>query len=103
VVEAAPNDPQILCDELLGSLIPDGAPSDDVALLALRMIPMSERFDVEFVPEPEALVPMRALLRAGCGTRKPERMSLPRSSLHAERRPPTRSSIPARAVAARSS
>jgi anti-sigma regulatory factor (Ser/Thr protein kinase) len=63
VVEAAPNDPQILCDELLGSLIPDDAPSDDVALLALRMIPMSERFDVEFVPEPEALVAMRALLR----------------------------------------
>jgi PAS domain S-box-containing protein len=62
-VYAAPNDPQMLCDELLGSLIPDGAPSDDVALLALRMMPMSERFDVEFVPEPEALVAMRALLR----------------------------------------
>jgi anti-sigma regulatory factor (Ser/Thr protein kinase) len=63
LVHAAPNDPQVLCDELLRSLIPEGAPSDDVALLALRTIPMSERFDVEFVPEPDALVAMRALLR----------------------------------------
>ncbi|MDQ4024232.1 MAG: ATP-binding protein, partial [Actinomycetota bacterium] len=62
-VHAAPNDPQMLCDELLDSLIPDGAPSDDVAVLALRMIPMSDRFDVELFPEPEALVAMRALLR----------------------------------------
>jgi len=52
-----------LCDRLLGSLVPDGAPTDDVALLALRMIPMSERLDAEFATDPEALAPMRALLR----------------------------------------
>jgi anti-sigma regulatory factor (Ser/Thr protein kinase) len=63
LVHTAANDPQTLCDELLRSLIPEGAPSDDVALLALRTIPMSERFDVEFAPEPDALVAMRALLR----------------------------------------
>jgi len=39
-----------------------GAP-DDVALLALRTIPMADRFRVELPTEPEALASMRALLR----------------------------------------
>jgi PAS domain S-box-containing protein len=63
LVHGAPNDPEALCDELLQALIPDRAPSDDVALLALRTIPMSARIDVEFAPEPESLAAMRVLLR----------------------------------------
>ena len=63
MVRDAPREPDALCDALLQALLPDGAPSDDVALLALRTIPMSDRFDVEFAPEPEALAAMRALLR----------------------------------------
>jgi PAS domain S-box-containing protein len=63
LVHGAPNDPEALCDQLLEALIPDGAPSDDVALLALRTLPMSGRFDVEFAAEPESLVAMRVLLR----------------------------------------
>jgi PAS domain S-box-containing protein len=63
LVGDAPDDPEALCDRLLASLIPDGAPSDDVALLALRLIPMSDRFEVEFATEPETLAPMRTLLR----------------------------------------
>jgi len=63
LVHGADNGAEALCDRLLGSLVPDGAPADDVALLALRMIPMSERLDAEFATDPEALAPMRALLR----------------------------------------
>jgi anti-sigma regulatory factor (Ser/Thr protein kinase) len=63
LVYGADNGPEALCDRLLGSLVPDGAPADDVALLALRMIPMSERLDAEFATDPEALAAMRALLR----------------------------------------
>ena len=63
LVQGAPDDSEALCDQLLQSLVPDGAPSDDVALLALRTIPMSDRFEVTFAPEPESLVDMRSLLR----------------------------------------
>ena len=59
LVQGAPGDSEALCDLLLQSLVPDGAPSDDVALLALRTIPMSDHFDVTFAPEPESLVDMR--------------------------------------------
>ena len=63
LVHRAPKEPDALCDALLQSLLPGGAPSDDVALLALRTIPMSDRFHVELASEPEALASMRALLR----------------------------------------
>jgi PAS domain S-box-containing protein len=63
LVRAAPKAPDALCDELLRSLVADGAPSDDVALLALRTLPLSNRLQAEFAPEPEALASLRALLR----------------------------------------
>jgi PAS domain S-box-containing protein len=63
LVHSAPDDSEALCDQLLESLVPDGAPSDDVALLALRTIPMSDHFEVTFTPEPESLADMRSLLR----------------------------------------
>ena len=42
---------------------PAGGAPDDVALLALRNMPMARRFRVEFPAAPEALASMRALLR----------------------------------------
>jgi anti-sigma regulatory factor (Ser/Thr protein kinase) len=56
-------DPQQLCDRLLSELVPDGGAPDDVALLALRTVPMADRFRVELPTEPEALASMRAVLR----------------------------------------
>jgi anti-sigma regulatory factor (Ser/Thr protein kinase) len=59
----ATNDPQRLCDLLLSQLVPEVGAPDDVALLTLRTIPMTERFRIELPTEPEALATMRAVLR----------------------------------------
>jgi PAS domain S-box-containing protein len=63
VVRYAPTDPEELCDHVLLSLVPGGGAPDDVALLALRSLPMVDRFDVDFPTAPESLASMRALLR----------------------------------------
>jgi serine phosphatase RsbU (regulator of sigma subunit)/anti-sigma regulatory factor (Ser/Thr protein kinase) len=63
VVRGASNDPQQLCDLLLERLVPEVGAPDDVALLTLRTMPIAERFSVELPTEPEALAPMRAVLR----------------------------------------
>ena len=59
----APDDPERLCDHLLRTLIPATGATDDVAILALRNLPVTDRFTVSFPAEPEALAPMRAMLR----------------------------------------
>jgi PAS domain S-box-containing protein len=55
--------PDELCDHVVRRLVPRGATSDDVAVLALRNTPVSERFNVELPSEPESLASMRSLLR----------------------------------------
>jgi PAS domain S-box-containing protein len=62
-VRRAPEDPEALCDYLLGRLVPERGAPDDVALLTLRSVPLGDRFSFEFPNDPEALASMRALLR----------------------------------------
>ena len=62
-VREGPEDPDALCDHLLATLVPAGGAMDDVALLALRNLPVPDRFSAEFPAEPESLAPMRSLLR----------------------------------------
>jgi anti-sigma regulatory factor (Ser/Thr protein kinase) len=62
-VRDAPTDPQELSDTVLRELVPDAGATDDVALLALRTMPLTDRFEIELPAEPEALASMRALLR----------------------------------------
>ncbi|MBD0282575.1 MAG: SpoIIE family protein phosphatase [Thermoleophilaceae bacterium] len=62
-VRSAPGDPEALCEHLLGTLVPERGAPDDVALLSLRNVPMSDRFRVGLPTTPEALASMRALLR----------------------------------------
>jgi PAS domain S-box-containing protein len=62
-VRDAPIEPEELCDHVLRELVPDSGTPDDVALLTLRTIPMTNRFRVEFPATPEALASMRAVLR----------------------------------------
>ena len=62
-VKEAPSAPEELCDHVLHALVPHGGTPDDVALLTLRTIPMTDRFRVEFAAAPEALASMRAVLR----------------------------------------
>jgi PAS domain S-box-containing protein len=63
LVRDAPQSPEALCDDLLRALVADGAPADDVALLALRTLPVSDRLHVEFASEPDSLASLRAVLR----------------------------------------
>jgi anti-sigma regulatory factor (Ser/Thr protein kinase) len=62
-VDGLGSDPEALCDHLLATLVPDGGASDDVALLAVRNVPMTGRIESRFDPIPEALSSMRGLLR----------------------------------------
>lgn len=55
------------CDHVLESLVPTGAMADDVALLALHMPQLSNRFQLELPPEPRQLASMRAMLRRWLG------------------------------------
>jgi serine phosphatase RsbU (regulator of sigma subunit)/anti-sigma regulatory factor (Ser/Thr protein kinase) len=62
-VREVPDDPQALCDHLLETLVPPVGAQDDVALLALRNLPVPDRFTLEFPTEPETLAAIRSLLR----------------------------------------
>ncbi|HEU0023057.1 MAG TPA: SpoIIE family protein phosphatase [Thermoleophilaceae bacterium] len=63
VIDGVGPDPEALCDHLLARLVPGGGAADDVALLALRNVPMTDRIHSEFAAAPEALSSMRGLLR----------------------------------------
>jgi PAS domain S-box-containing protein len=63
VAAEAAGDPGTLCDHVVRRLVPTGATSDDVAILALRNTPVSDRFNVELPSEPESLAALRSLLR----------------------------------------
>jgi PAS domain S-box-containing protein len=62
-VRDAPEDAEELCNHLVQALVPEGGAQDDVALLALRNVPMGDRFSAEFPTDPHALASMRSLLR----------------------------------------
>jgi PAS domain S-box-containing protein len=62
-VRRAPIDSEQLLDHVLSELVPATGTPDDVALLTLRSIPMTDRFRVDFPAEPEALASMRGVLR----------------------------------------
>jgi len=59
----ADDGPERLCDGLVRGLVPAGAASDDVALLALHSPPLGDRFSLQLPAEAVRLASMRALLR----------------------------------------
>ena len=62
-VEAAPEDPEVLCDALLVDMLGHEEPRDDVALLVLSVEPLpAEGFTLELPAEPEALSSARKAL-----------------------------------------
>jgi serine phosphatase RsbU (regulator of sigma subunit)/anti-sigma regulatory factor (Ser/Thr protein kinase) len=63
VLRNAPIELEHLCDHVLRELVPAGGAPDDVALLTLRAVPMTDRFRVELPASPESLSSMRSLLR----------------------------------------
>jgi serine phosphatase RsbU (regulator of sigma subunit)/anti-sigma regulatory factor (Ser/Thr protein kinase) len=59
-----PADPASLCDRLLRALVGDEPPSDDVALLAARVVAVpDERLELELPCRPSTLAPLRRTLR----------------------------------------
>jgi PAS domain S-box-containing protein len=62
-VRGAPTEPDAFCDHVLDQLVPRNGTPDDVALLTLRSIPMTDSFELDFPATPEALASMRAMLR----------------------------------------
>jgi anti-sigma regulatory factor (Ser/Thr protein kinase) len=59
----AGDDVERLCQSLLARLVPEGATTDDVALLAIHTLPLGDRFLLELPSDPSRLAGMRALLR----------------------------------------
>ena len=55
--------PEHMLDEVLEALVPEGAASDDIALLALHCPVLSERLRLELPGDPAELAAMRLLLR----------------------------------------
>ena len=55
--------PERLCDGLVRRLVPAGAASDDVAVLALHSPPLGDRFRLQLPADAARLASMRALLR----------------------------------------
>jgi anti-sigma regulatory factor (Ser/Thr protein kinase) len=66
-IREVPDDSHGLLDHLLATLVPPGGAADDVALLTLRSLPVSDHFSVEFPAEPESLASIRSMLRRWLG------------------------------------
>ncbi len=62
-LQGADGAPDRLLDDVLETLVPEGAASDDIALLALHSPKLSERFRLELPGDPAELAAMRSLLR----------------------------------------
>nr|MBA3328700.1 SpoIIE family protein phosphatase [Solirubrobacterales bacterium] len=60
---AGPLEPDALCERVLTAALPSGPTSDDVALLTLCHVPLSQRLELDLPGEPGSLRDLRALLR----------------------------------------
>jgi serine phosphatase RsbU (regulator of sigma subunit)/anti-sigma regulatory factor (Ser/Thr protein kinase) len=62
-VQGAPAEPEMLCDRVL-EMLANGAPGDDVALLAVRALPQEiDPLDLTLPADPSTLAPLRVTLR----------------------------------------
>ena len=63
VVESAPAEPEAVCEHVRAALLGDAAPRDDVAFVAIRMIPLGEeRIQLTLPAEPKTLVAARSIV-----------------------------------------
>jgi anti-sigma regulatory factor (Ser/Thr protein kinase) len=62
-VVSGPNEPELLCEHIIGRMLEHRAPTDDIAVLALHTVPLSsERLHLRLPTEPKALVSLRRTL-----------------------------------------
>ncbi|MGH2837192.1 MAG: SpoIIE family protein phosphatase [Thermoleophilaceae bacterium] len=63
VVEDGPADPEALCDHVRAALLGEDPPRDDVAFVAIRMIPLTEKeLKLTMPAEPKTLVAARSIV-----------------------------------------
>ena len=63
VVEAGPAEPEALCEHVRSALLGDEPPRDDVAFIAVRLIPLaSEHLKLTMPAEPKTLVAARSIV-----------------------------------------
>ncbi len=63
VVEAGPADPEALCEHVRSALLGDEPPRDDVAFIAVRLIPLKgEHLKLTMPAEPKTLVAARSIV-----------------------------------------
>lgn len=62
VIRDGPEDLEHICDAVIHTLLPDGPHADDVALLMVRALPLSDELSAEFPAEVESIPVMRRLL-----------------------------------------
>ncbi len=63
VVATGPAEPEALCEHVRAALLGDAAPGDDVAFVAVRMIPLTgERLQLTMPAEPKTLVAARSIV-----------------------------------------
>ena len=63
VVAAGPDEPEALCEHVRAALLGDAEPRDDVAFMAVRMIPLTEeRLQLTLPAEPKTLVAARSIV-----------------------------------------
>jgi serine phosphatase RsbU (regulator of sigma subunit)/anti-sigma regulatory factor (Ser/Thr protein kinase) len=54
---------EALCDAIIDEMVADGRPADDVALLAVRLVPLGDRIVTSWPAEADVLASLRHLLR----------------------------------------
>ena len=63
VVAAGPPEPEALCEHVRAELLGDAAPRDDVAFMAVRLIPLAdERLQLTMPAEPKTLAAARSII-----------------------------------------
>jgi serine phosphatase RsbU (regulator of sigma subunit)/anti-sigma regulatory factor (Ser/Thr protein kinase) len=61
-VRADREDPQDVCDDLTGALLPGGAENDDAAFLVLRVSPLTDPFSMSVAADPDSVTLVRRVV-----------------------------------------
>ena len=83
-----------LCQRVTEQLVPAGGGDDDIAVVALRIVPVEATLRVRFAADPQILSQMRRMLGRWLQEHGAQPTRSPPSRSRAARRAPTRSSMP---------
>jgi anti-sigma regulatory factor (Ser/Thr protein kinase) len=70
-------DPEALCDALIGALVGDEPPADDVAVMTVHAVPLHERrLELELPCDPDSLSALRRVIRQWLAPARPSPIEL---------------------------